>query len=1420
MTTGPTTPPAPSFATDLRFRLNGQSVVIAEPDPTVLLVDWLRSPGVGLTGTKKACGQGGCGACTVMLSRWDTALAAVEHLAINACLRPLCSLDGMEITTVEGTGSTRTELSPVQYRIVKDNGSQCGYCTPGFVMNMHAFLVNNQGRNITQQEIEGIFDGNLCRCTGYRAILYGMRHFASDWGPADKEGCLKTFVDPSEKVPNATTVSPPPPPPQQAPRPVHYQKGAKHWYRATSLQQVHDILAVHSAADGVKLVGGNTSIGIYDRFVENPHVMIDVSQLSELHGIGTSDDGLTIGAAVTYSELLRELDRLISALPPQGPGAERLAGLQCLQYMARRTAGTIVRDAATLAGNTMLVASHVAAGEPFPSDLFTALTTLDAHVNLSLAGGRIIELPLLDFARNYLTSQELRGGILVRYTVPWTRGAEQARTYKVALREVNAHSIVNAGLRVRLAADSTVEAASMMLGGIGPIAFHATSVENFLSGRSWDAQTLTEGLRLVRLDVEQNLRDNHDRMSGLVYEGFTDEYRIHLAESYFYQFFVYVLEQIASPTVPPVIWSAGTRTERPVSKGKENYEKYKDEYPVNLPFVKLSAFLQATGEAVYTHDIALTERGMQAAVVTSAYARASISYRIPGSLEPVDVGSLIAFLKDRYPDFFDYVTVKDIPAGGSNGSIYKDPKFAQYSDPIFAGPDVIYFGQCIGLVLARTEQTAIEIAEFVSTECIAYATQEPMLSLIEAMNKGEIFPDQGSYPSHIWKIRRPKSDLNWTKANGKAVVQGVPCAVITGHQQSGAQLHFYMETHACVAVADERNEIVVYPSSQSPDSVQSWVRNTLAVPATHVDVQIERVGGGYGGKTTRSPYVASAVAVAAWKHFRPVRLAVKRENDSAMVGHRHPLYGEYTVAIGTGETNPDDKGRLMGMSTDFHSDGGATYDCSFVVMDCIQLRCDSAYMVPNYQTSGDVCRTNKASNTAMRSMGLVQGMLVQEDAIEKAAHAIGMLSEEVRGKNLYRQGELTPYGQVVDYCYLAEVWERIGTTSDFARRQAAVEEFNRSNRWRKRGISMIPVKYASGYNLASLEQSGALIDIYDQDGTVLVRHGGVEMGQGILTKVAQIAAKELNVPLSLIQTSVEDSQVVPNPASTGASTGTAFNGGAVVMACQDLRGRLEAYCMNLLAVHGPAWCKGQGINFWDYDEGWRTELTPKTPSSRIWCKIVKLANGDGFDLSSQVRFKQAGGDTIDTGLIFKPGASETVDQFTGFTFSAACTEVEIDVLTGETTVLRADLLYDMGKSLNPAIDIGQVEGAFIQGLGYILTEEVVFQPDGPNRGALNSDNTWYYKVPATTTIPLEFNVDLFPRSDAPLVPENPYDLLSSKEVGEPPLVLAVTAYFAVKHAVLAARRDRGHDEWFFLEAPATVQRVREACLVTAADLRV
>ena len=1405
-----------SSASDLRFFVNGRAINIADPDPTVLLIDWLRSPDVGLTGTKKGCDQGGCGACTVMLSRWDAASQKVERVSINACLRPIAALDGMEVMTTEGTGSARTTLSPVQYRIAKDNGTQCGYCTPGFVMSMYSFLAAREGKPATQAEIENIFDGNLCRCTGYRAILYGMRHFASDFSAKDEEGCLETVVDPSEVVAVAPDVAPSFPVELQVPpRALHFSRAGFDWYRPLVLADVHEILNNHADAD-VKLVRGNTSIGIYNTFVENPHVLIDISCIDELQGIEDGDGALTMGAATTYGEFLEALDGLVAT----ARGGRR-AGLEAMRYMVRHTAGTVVRNAASLGGNTMLVVRHVAEGEPFPSDLFTALAALGADVHLSLGDDSTKVLPILDFARDYQTSEELRKAVLWQYAVPHTRRQEYVRTYKTALREENAHSIVNAGMRVRFGKDGKAEDVAIVLGGIGPLAFHARRAEAAITGRAWKPGVLAAALSALDEDVRENIKQNRRRMSGLVYEGFSNDYKRHLAEGYLYQFWVYVLEQTGAK-VPKKIASAGKRAARPVSTGKQKYEKNVKEYPVNLPMIKLGSFLQASGEACYTHDLPVPRRGFFSAVVTSMQTLATFTYRVPdgnNGYRAVDLDDLITVLQGLFYGFEDLVTARDVPV-----QKYNLNSLGNVPDPVFADGKVTYYGQPIGLVLADDEQLAIRVAQYIATECIDYKSAgDPILSIDEAFAKKSIFLDSPPYPTHIWKIIRTGADVETWPSKSKAEVSGIDCRIVRGEQRTGSQLHYYMETHACLAIPGERNTITLHPSSQSPDSVHSAAANILGVPAANVDVRIDRVGGGYGGKTTRSPYVSNMAAVAAWKHSRAVRVSVRRENDSAMVGHRHAVFGSYAAAIGTGVDNPLHRGRLMGLTTDFRTDGGATYDCSFTVSDCLQLRCDTAYLVPNYATSSDVAQTNKASSTAFRSMGLVQAMLVQEDAIEQAAHAIGMLPEEVREKNLYQLGNATPFGEVLDYCVLPQVWSRIKRNADFARRQAAVEKFNKANRWTKRGISMIPIKYGSGYNAVFLEQAGALVEVYDQDGSVLVRHGGVEIGQGLMTKVAQIAALALNVPVELIRMAGTDTQVVPNPVSTGASTGTSFNGGAVRKSCRELRARIEQFALEQLDQNGPDACRKQHINFWDYEKGWRHEYeaTPGNPATKttIWHSIVKLAGQNRVNLSAQCRFQAEGGGGLDTNLIFKsPKFAEVVNQFDDFTFSAACTEVEIDVLTGFTTVLRSDILYDVGDSINPAIDIGQVEGAFVQGLGYVLSEEVIYQPDGPNKGVLNTDNTWRYKMPATTSIPIEMNVDLFPRSDAKSVPENPNDLYSSKEVGEPPLVLAITAFFAIKHAVLSARKDRGHEEWFTLESPATVQRIREACLVERKDL--
>ena len=606
-----------------------------------------------------------------------------------------------------------------------------------------------------------------------------------------------------------------------------------------------------------------------------------------------------------------------------------------------------------------------------------------------------------------------------------------------------------------------------------------------------------------------------------------------------------------------------------------------------------------------------------------------------------------------------------------------------------------------------------------------------------------------------------------------------------------------METQTCVAIPGEEGQMVLWSSTQSPDGVQGGVAGVLGVPMNKVEVCVKRVGGGYGGKCNPPAFVAIAAAVAARKLNRPVRLAVKREVDTAMFGHRHPGQGTFAVAIGTGEDTPENRGKLIGLHNDVLLNGGSSYDCSFVVSDCLQLRADSAYFVPNYDTSGDVCKTNIASNTAFRTLGMIQGTVLQEEAIEKAAHQIGMLPEDVRAKNLYAEGQSTPAGQTLDDCYVERVFSYTRDQHDFDARLAAIDEFNAGNRYRKRGISLIPVKYGSGYNLPLLEQAGALVEIFGKDGTVLVRTGGVEMGQGLNTKVAQTAGYYLGIPLALIRVAALDTSIVPNPVSTGASTGSPFNAEAVCVCCEELMTRLRDYCR---ITHQPFPVSPKRL--WD----------PGAPTNANWLKIVGNAHSDRVNLSAQARVPIDGGEILDslTALQFKDHVKnpEQNYEFTGFTYSAAIAEVEVDVLTGETIVLRADIVYDMGRSQNPAIDIGQVEGGFVQGVGYVTSEEMVYQPDGPRRGALNSTNTWTYKPPAAMSIPLQMNVDLFP------YPENDADpLLSSKEVGEPPMALAVTVFFAIKHAILAARKDQGDDSWFELDAPATVQRVAAACSV-------
>jgi xanthine dehydrogenase/oxidase len=1343
-------------------------------------------------------------------------------------------------------------MNPVAYRLAANNGTQCGYCSTGFVMNMSALLAANPAP--TKRQIEDVFDGNLCRCTGYRPILTGMKTFASNWTPADEANRMKCLLEDGRVAPDVSgTVSIPfPRAAQRGPEPVTASGGGQLWVTPTTMTELIEALR---AARGtrVRMVHGNTSFGVYPEECHAAELLLDLRMITELYGTCATDDAIELGAATTFSQLIEVLDAA-------DPGGNESTRLGATLVTARRTAGTIVRNAATLAGNTMMVLSHVHAGEPFPSDSLTTLAAIAAELEvIEIASGARSWIGVTELIGRVAADPALAAELIVlRYRLPRGRADEVVLAQKVALREINAHAIVNAASRIGFREGVTVDDAVLVFGGIAPYPWCASKTCALLRDRPLALADYPALAVVLASETRAELARFASRMAGLPYEGISDEYRVELVLAFLYKAIVNALLARDPSAVPPEDRSAGVSTwgRWPDSCGHQHYVTQAYKQPVGQPYIKLMAMQQTSGQLRYTQEIALPPRGENAAFVQSTRALASYWFQIPmgDGTRAVSADQLSRHLAERYPEFAALVTCADVPPQGIN---YQGFALDQ---PLFAVEQVSYVGQSIALVLARTEQAAIAIASYVTRSCVGYGPPtwqgswgpqwyQPVLSLDQAIAMDSIYPDcpsEAPYVSHIWKITRPGSQFDWVAPRAPldkqprvrtTDVDGLTCQLVENTQASGGQIHFYMETQACVVEPRDDGQMTVQPSSQSPMEMHQTSAMAIGAQYNHIEVQVSPLGGGYGGKTEQARFVTGPAVVAAHARQRPIRIAMPRAADSSMIGKRHPYYGQYQIAVDLGERRNDRgelerrddlRGLIRGLHVRLWGDGGAFYDCSYIVANCIQLRADNAYQVPNFQSELDVCRTNTAPNTAFRAFGDIQGKLVIENAVDDAAFALGMPDDELREKNLYRRGDVTPFGQALSYCYMKDVWTYLKVQCDYAVRHAAVAAFNAANRWRKRGIAMLPNKYGSGYNLVQLEQAAAVVSIYAGDGSIMINQGGVDMGQGLFTQAVQVASYVLNVPLELIAIQGANTAVVPNPTSTGASTGTPYAAEAVKRVCEVLRGRLTQFAYDMLKDQGEEFCTRAGIDFWNYGtQGWAAPVPGSDPPRLIWQNVVALANQYRVGLVCADTTQIPGGTTPVPALQYKPLAIQpkipgievmpsgvvggAVDSFTGFTYSAACSEVEVDILTGEVKILRSDVVYDAGWSLNPAIDIGQVEGGFIQGVGYVLSESLVFQPDGDERGRLNTTNTWRYKPPATATIPLELNVYLFPRDLAADVPENPNNLFSAKEIGEPPLVLANTVFFAIKAAIRASRLERGLPGLFRFDAPATVQEVRRAC---------
>lgn len=496
--------------------------------------------------------------------------------------------------------------------------------------------------------------------------------------------------------------------------------------------------------------------------------------------------------------------------------------------------------------------------------------------------------------------------------------------------------------------------------------------------------------------------------------------------------------------------------------------------------------------------------------------------------------------------------------------------------------------------------------------------------------------------------------------------------------------------------------------------------------------------------------MAAAAAICAKKHNRPVRIQTNRNDEMKMAGNRHPFYAEYKVGASS-------KGKIIALDLNFWADGGYPYDASFGSVDAAQLSMDNVYNIDNYRSQGLVCRTNLPTNTSMRAPGTVQAIFIIESVIDDISRNLKLSADLIREVNYYKEGDVTPTGQPLNYFTLPKVLQHLQPA--LSSLKVDCEEFNAKNRWRKRGISMIPHKYGIGW---TGYDAVVTVNVIGDDGTIFINQSGTEIGQGLYTKVAQVVAYSLGVDLSTISVGSVSTEKIPNFGTTGGSGTSETCCQAALIACDNLKKRLESVKSSL-------------------------------PDNSTWKEIVSKANSLGIDLSS-------------TG-VYNP--LDSMYPFDYFVYSAAVSQVEIDVLTGEINVLRSDISYDCGRSLNPAIDIGQIEGAFIMGLGFVLTEERVLASNGKNLTA----GTWEYKPPSSMDIPIKFNVSLLDHLP------NPIGIMKSKATGEPPYSLAFSVFFAVKDAVSAARRELVKSEIFQLECPATVARVGNACGVSINDLQ-
>ncbi|VXD24065.1 xanthine dehydrogenase, large subunit [Planktothrix serta PCC 8927] len=747
-----------------------------------------------------------------------------------------------------------------------------------------------------------------------------------------------------------------------------------------------------------------------------------------------------------------------------------------------------------------------------------------------------------------------------------------------------------------------------------------------------------------------------------------------------------------------------------------------------------SAVGHVTGKAIYTDDQRLPSGILYLWPVLSPYGKARIL--------KIDYSNL-----NNIPGVVTLLTADDIPGINNTGTIKHD-------EVLLPIDEINYWGQPVVWVVAETEIAAENGAKMIK---IDYEPLTPILTIQDAIKNNSVHGDK-----NIMRRGNPTTALQKSDF------------ILTGNIKIQGQDHFYLETQVTWVIPNVEGNYQVYSSTQHPSETQAIISEVLAIPRNQIVVTCLRMGGGFGGKETQANPTAAIAALAAQKTGYPTRIRLKRDQDMIITGKRHPFLGQYQVGF-------NQNGQLLALDIDLYSDGGWSADLSFPILQRAMFHIDNCYYIPNLEVRGQVVKTNKVSNTAFRGFGGPQGMVIIEEIIDRIARKLGLPAEVVRERNFYHgEGETntTHYGQEIFDHRIFQVWEEVKIKSNFEQRKLEIEQFNQNHNYQKRGLAITPVKFGISFTKTEYNQAGALILIY-LDGSIQLNHGGTEMGQGLQTKILQVASQALGVNIERFRIMPTSTDKVPNTSATAASSGSDLNGQAVKNACEILKKRLAEVAAKLLNLYEP-----EELVF---EEDWI--YCKNYPSHKIaFNEVVKQAYNQRVSLSTTGYYRTPN-------IYYDPKIGKG-RPFYYYAYGAAVSEVEIDGFTGTFKLRQVDIVHDVGESLNPLIDIGQIQGGFVQGMGWLTMEELVWD----EQGRLKTFAPSTYKIPTIKEIPKNFNVHLLQKAAQDGV------IYGSKAVGEPPFMLAISVREAIKEAIAAF----GKTDSIFLASPATPEAILNA----------